>query len=96
MAEALFRQLLSSCGQASQKKEPISIETHKAFVYKYAGANCLLGDLRITTLAILSFAFFFRINEPLKLRRSDIIFYPSHCSISIRNSKTDVYRLVTV
>ena len=54
-------------------------------------------DLRITTWAILSFAVvFLRINEPLKLRRSDIIFYPSHCSISIRNSKTDVYRLVTV
>ena len=30
-----------------RKKEPISIETLKAFVYKYAGAKCLLGDLRI-------------------------------------------------
>ena len=76
-----------------RKKEPISIETLKTFVYTYAGANCLLGDLRITTLVILSFAGFFRINEALKLRRSDIKFYPSHCSISIRNSKTDVYRL---
>ena len=41
-----------------RKKEPISIETHKAFVYKNAGANCLLGDLRITKLAILSYAVF--------------------------------------
>ena len=76
-----------------RKKEPISIETLKALVYKYAGANCLLGDLCITTLVILSFVGFLRINGALKLRRSDIIFYPSPCSISIRNSKTDVYRL---
>ena len=76
-----------------RKKKPISIETLKVFVYKYAGANCLLGDLRITTLIILSFVGFLRINGALKLRRSDIIFYPSPCSISIRNSKTGVYRL---
>ena len=43
-----------------RKKEYIFIATLKTFVYTYAGANCLLGDLRITTLVILSFAGFFK------------------------------------
>ena len=63
------------------------------FVYKYVGANCSLVVLRIITFVLLSFPRFLRINEALKLLRSDIIFYPSRCSFSIRNSKTDVYRL---
>ena len=76
-----------------RKKEPLSIDNIKAFVHNYAGVNCLLSDLRITTLVLLSFAGFLRINEVLKLRRSDIKFYPSYCTIFIRSSKTDVYRL---
>ena len=76
-----------------RKKEPLSIDNIKAFVHNYAGVNCLLSDLRIATLVLLSFAGFLRINEVLNLRRSDIKFYASYCIIFIRSSKTDVYRL---
>ncbi|MEW8548362.1 MAG: hypothetical protein AB2693_33070 [Candidatus Thiodiazotropha sp.] len=76
-----------------KKKEPISIETLKSFINKFAGVNCSLSDLRISTLVLLSFAGFLRFREVTKLRRSDINFCSSYCTIFISESKTDVYRL---
>lgn len=75
-----------------RKKKPFSIDLIKAFVNKYAADTCFLSDLRITALVLLSFAGFLRITEALKLRRSDIVFYSSYCSLFISTSKTDVYR----
>ena len=76
-----------------KKKEPLTVDTLKAFVKKFASTDCSLSDLRITTLVLISFAGFLRFREAIKIRRSDIDFFPSYCSIFISESKTDVYRM---
>lgn len=79
--------------QPVHKKEPISVETLQNFVNKFTERDCSLSNLRITSLVLLSFAVFFRFREVTKIRRSDIQLFPSHCSIFVSESKTDVYRL---
>ena len=59
---------------------------------KFGSLNCTLSDLRITTLALVSFAGFLRFREAIRIRRSDVSFYQTYCCIMIRESKTDVYR----
>ena len=58
----------------------------------FASFNCTLGDLRITTLAFISFAGFLRFNEAVCIRRSDVSFYLTYCCIIVGESKADVYR----
>ena len=74
-----------------QKKEPVPVDILKRFVDKFGSLNCTLSDLRITTLALVSFAGFLRFREAARIRRSDISFYETYCCIMIRESKTDVY-----
>lgn len=74
------------------KKEPITLDILKTLVSRFASENCSLGDLRIITLFIVSFAGFLRISEALNLKRSNIEFCESYCSIYIEKSKTDIYR----
>ena len=75
-----------------QKKEPITVDILAKFVNQFGSMTCTLSDLRITTLALISFAGFLRFNEAVHIRRSDVSFYSSHCCIMVRESKTDVYR----
>lgn len=76
-----------------KKKEPISLETLTTFINKFAGINCSLSDLRFSALVLLSFAGFLRFGEATKLRRSDIKFYSSYCTIFISESQTDISAL---
>ena len=59
---------------------------------KFGSLNCTLSDLRITTLALVSFAGFLRFREAVRIRRLEVSFYQTCCCIMIRESKTDVYR----
>lgn len=74
------------------KKEPITIEILQNLVTRFASENCCLGDLRLVTLFVLAFAGFFRINEVLQLKRSDIHVFDAYCTAHISKSKTDTLR----
>ncbi len=47
---------------------------------------------RTICACLLAYAAFLRVSELLNLRRCDIEFFPSHMSVFIQKSKTDIYR----
>ena len=64
----------------------------KRIVPKHGKVDANLKDLRISVIALLGFAGFFRFNELANIKASHISFADDHMSIVIPSSKTDVYR----
>ena len=58
----------------------------KKLFLSFAFESCSLSDLRDVTIYFLAFAGFFRINELLSVKRSQIEFFYSHCEINIIKS----------
>lgn len=91
-----LKMCLSGCtrkiAKPINKKEPFTTDMAKLFILTFALEDSSLGDFRDVTIFILAFAGFFRINEVLGIKRSDIKFYETYCEIYISKSKTDVLR----
>ncbi len=74
------------------RKEPVTVDMIQAMVTKFGHPSANLKDLRIVTLSLMAFAGFLRFNEVIQVRRCDLIFHTTFCSITLPRSKTDVYR----
>lgn len=74
------------------RKEPVTVDMIQAMVTKFGHPSANLKDLRIVTLSLIAFAGFLRFNEVIQVRRCDLIFHTTFCSITLPRSKTDVYR----
>ncbi|KAJ8300270.1 hypothetical protein KUTeg_021789 [Tegillarca granosa] len=75
------------------KKEPVTIDILNKLIDKFGADKCNLLNLRICVLCLLGFSgFFFRFNELANIKLSDISFKQGYVEISIRKSKTDIYR----
>lgn len=73
------------------KKESINIDILNP-MYDNKFDQFDLSTLIIITMRFLSYAGFFRNSEVFKLLRSDVQILPTHKSLFIQQSKTDVYR----
>ena len=76
------------------RKEPISPKILRCilkFLLQKPGGMSL-KDKRSITFMVLAFAGFFRCEEALKLRRSDLAFHTSYLAVFIESCKTDVLR----
>ena len=75
----------------SKKKEPITPELLlKMYDNLYSDNNVF--NQRTICACLLAYAAFLRVSELLNLRRCDIEYFPSHMSVFIQKSKTDIYR----
>ena len=76
------------------RKEPINTRIIKKIKKHMLGKKkCLdLTGARMMAYLLLGYAGFMRVQETLKLKRSDIAFHSSYMSIFIEQSKTDKYR----
>ena len=76
------------------QKEPITPEIlkelHSSLIDKKNNMN--LYNHRLMTMALLSYAGFFRYDEVSHLRREDVAFHTSYVAIFIQKAKNDVYR----
>ena len=86
--EAAMRNL----GHGENKKQPLSVNDMLALVIKFGDRDCNLIDLRMLCMSLLSFAGFFRFDEVVSIRRSDIVFCGTYIKIFLEHSKTDKYR----
>lgn len=75
-----------------QKKLPVSPETLRKILDKYAAPEANLKDLRLACICAIGFSGFFRFNEMSNIVVQHIQRYQDHIKIFIPQSKTDVYR----
>ncbi|KAJ8313894.1 hypothetical protein KUTeg_008455 [Tegillarca granosa] len=68
------------------KKEPVTIDILNKLIDIFGVDKCNLLNLRICVLCLLGF------NELVNMKLSDISFKQGYVEISIRKSKTDIYR----
>ncbi|KAK3086108.1 hypothetical protein FSP39_013698 [Pinctada imbricata] len=73
------------------KKEPITPDLLQK-MYDALHSHDNLYNKRSICACLISYAGFLRVSELLNLRISDFEFFPTHMSIFIEKSKTDVYR----
>ena len=78
----------------SKQKEPITPDILKELqVSLLEGKKKMsLYNHRLMTLAVISYAGFFRYDEVLNLRREDVAFHNSYVAIFVQKAKNDVYR----
>ncbi|KAJ8304840.1 hypothetical protein KUTeg_018423 [Tegillarca granosa] len=74
------------------KKEPVTIDILNKLIDKFGADKCNILNLRICVLWLLGFSGFLRFNELANIKLSDISFKQGYVEISIRKSKTDIYR----
>ena len=79
-------------GKGQNKKLPLMATDLGVLVDKLDNANVSLLDLRTLTMCLLAYAGFFRFDEISKIRRSDIVFYPTYVKLFVEQSKTDICR----
>ena len=79
-------------GKGQNKKLPLMATDLGMIVDKFDGVNISLLDLRTVTMCLLAYAGFFRFDEISKIRRSDIVFYPTYVKLFVEQSKTDICR----
>ena len=79
-------------GKGQNKKLPLMASELGLLVDKFDGNNISLIDLRTITMCLLAYAGFFRFDEISKIRRSDIVFYPTYVKLFVEQSKTDICR----
>lgn len=75
-----------------EKNEPITIEALKTVFKKFGGEKASLLDLRFLLVCIFGFAGFFRIDELLNVKISDLHIKEDHLKIILEKSKTDQHR----
>lgn len=80
--------LIRSVGKQHNAKDPISIK-ELDLIAKHFGTTDSLINMRFVAMSLLSFSGFFRFNEVVSLRRSDICIKKDHVELSIVKSKTD-------
>ena len=74
-----------------KRKNPITPDLLEKMYNKFFCIENIYNQ-RTICACLLSYAGFLRISELLNLRRCDIQFFPTHISLFIEKSKTDVYR----
>ena len=79
----------------TQKKEPITPAIFEQLVSKSPGKEAPLLDIRISTVCLIGFAGFLRLNEIDNLKESDVQVFDEHMELFmelfIESSKTDQY-----
>ncbi|XP_021353759.1 uncharacterized protein LOC110450524 [Mizuhopecten yessoensis] len=76
---------------ARNRKDPITPELLESMYSANYSENDLFSQ-RIICCCLIAYAGFLRVSELLNLRMRDIKISESHMTVSIRHSKTDVYR----
>ena len=76
----------------TDKTEPITPETLKVLVHKYATTHATLADIRTLTIYLLGFAGSFRHNELAKIKECDLRCFKEHLVILVESSKIDQYQ----
>lgn len=92
---SIVKQLLESAKRISskpvQKKDVLTPDMFQNLCSRYKDCTDII-DLRDISMIMLAYAGFMRINEVCNLHCNDVQFKPDYLLLTVKNSKTDVYR----
>ena len=92
LSKRVVESALRTAKPTRKPKEPITTEMLQQIFTYINGDNAHLKHYRTFTIMLMSFVGFFRFNEVINLRLSDICFYDDYMSVFLGKSKTDIYR----